>query len=120
MTLYGNGYGKGSNRSAGLSALLGLLGIALAPAAVVVSKRSALVTLVEAVIAIAAGCSVLGVSTLLLARRGKVKSAVSLGRKSGRRLATIGRVLGTLTLSVGLAACIAMAIYGALLILEKR
>jgi len=100
-----------ANVRALLAALTGLIGVALAPAAIVLSMRMGEVTLIMAVIAIAAGCTVFGILALALARRARLRRSVSLGRMSGAKLAGLGRLLGTLALSLGLAACVALAVY---------
>ena len=100
-----------SNVRARLAALTGLIGIALAPAAIVLSMRMAKVTLIMAVIAIAAGCSLFGILALLLAKRARLRRSISLGRMGGAKLAGLGRLLGTLALSLGLAACVALVVY---------
>jgi hypothetical protein len=100
-----------SNVRARLAALTGLIGVALAPAAIVLSMKSVTVTLIMAVIAVAAGSSLFGILTLALAKRARLRRSVSLGRMGGARLAGLGRVLGMLSLSLGLAACVALAVY---------
>ena len=100
-----------SNVRARLAALTGLIGVALAPAAIVLSMRLVEVTLVMAVIAIAAGCSVFGILALALAKRARLRRSISLGRMGGAKLAGLGRLLGMLALSFGLAACVALSVY---------
>ena len=80
----------------------------LAPAAIVLPIRLARVTLIMAVVAIAAGCTIFGFSALFLARRARLRSVVSLGRIGGAKQAAFGRLLGTLALGFGLGACIAL------------
>jgi hypothetical protein len=100
-----------SNVRARLAALTGLIGFALAPAAIVLSMRMVEVTLIMAVIAIAAGCSVFGILALALAKRARLRRSISLGRMGGAKLAGLGRLLGMLALSFGLAACVALSVY---------
>ncbi|MGD0272380.1 MAG: hypothetical protein ABSB96_01395 [Gaiellaceae bacterium] len=100
-----------ANVRARLAALTGLIGVVLAPAAIVLSMRLVEVTLIMAVIAIAAGCSVFGILALVLAKRARLRRSISLGRMGGAKLAGLGRLLGTLALSLGLAACVALAVY---------
>jgi len=99
------------NVRARLAVLTGLAGVALAPAAIVLSMKSVAVTLIMAVIAIAGGCSVFGILALALAKRACLRRSISLGRMGGAKLAGLGRLLGTLSLSLGLAACVALGVY---------
>lgn len=99
------------NVRARLAALTGLVGVALAPVAIVLSMKSAMVTLTMAVIAVAGGCSLFGMLALTLAKRARLRRSISLGRMGGGKLTGLGRALGTLSLSLGLAACVALAVY---------
>jgi hypothetical protein len=107
-------YQKQPNVSARLSALIGLLGIALAPAAILLHMRLGAVTLLMAVGGIAAGCTIFGVVALLLTRRARLRRVVSLERIGGAKQAVFGRLLGTLALAIGLGACISLAVYALL------
>jgi hypothetical protein len=107
-------YEKLPNVRARLSALFGLLGAALAPAAILVHMRLAAITLLMAVGGIAAGCTVFGFIALLLAKRARLRRVVSLERIGGAKQAALGRLLGTLALAVGLGACISLAVYALL------
>lgn len=100
------------NVRARLAALLGLLGVAVAPIAIALSMRLSEVTLVIAVSGIAAGCTVLGALALSLARRAHLRRSISLGRMGGAGLAALGRFFGTLAFGIGLAACVALVVYG--------
>jgi hypothetical protein len=99
------------NVRARFSALVGLLGVALAPGAIYLSMRLEQVSLIMSVIAIAAGCTIFGFSALLLAKRARLRRSISLGRMDGARLAGLGRLLGTISLALGLGACVALAVY---------
>lgn len=107
-------YQKQPNMRARLSALIGLLGAALAPVVVLLHMRLAAVTLLMAVGGIAAGCTILGFIALLLARRARLRRVVSLDRIGGAKQAAFGRLLGTLALAIGLGACISLAVYALL------
>jgi hypothetical protein len=102
-----------------VSILLGLLGLALGPGAVEASRRLSQITLRDAVIAIAAGSTVLGALSLFLSRRARLRHARTLGRSGGRGTALAGRIVGTLAVAVGVAAGIALLVYG-LLVLQSR
>jgi hypothetical protein len=107
-------YEKQPNARARLSALFGLLGAALPPAAIVLHMRLPAVTLLRAVGGVAAGCTFFGFVALLLAKRARLRRVVSLERIGGARQAALGRLLGTLALAIGLGACISLAVYALL------
>lgn len=104
-------YEKQPNHRARFSLLIGLLGAALAPAAIVLHLRLSEVSLVMAVAGMAAGCTILGFIALVLAKRARLRRVVSLERMGGSKQAALGRLLGTLVLCVGLGACIALGVY---------
>ena len=99
-----------SNWYARLSVVVGLLTLAVAPAAVYASNRSERVTLIQAVAATAAS-GVLALLALLLSRRGRLYAERTLGRAGGEGLARLGRVLGVIGLCIACAAGIALAFY---------
>ncbi len=107
-------YEKQPNIRARLSALVGVLGVALAPAAILLQMRLAAVTLLMAVGVIAVGCTVFGFFALLLAKRARLRRVVSLERIGGAKQTALGRLLGTLALAIGLGACISLAVYALL------
>lgn len=107
-------YKKQPNTRARLSALVGFLGAALAPAAILLHLRLAAVTLPMAVGGIAAGSTVFGFIALFLAKRARLRRVVSLERIGGAKQAALGRLLGTLALSIGIGACISLAVYALL------
>jgi len=108
-------YEKQGNVRARFSLLVGLLGALLAPAAILVHIRVTRVTLPMAVGGIAAGCTVLGYMALVLAKRARLRRVVSLERMGGAGQAALGRLLGTLTLGIGLGACISLGVYALLI-----
>jgi hypothetical protein len=103
--------GEGNVR-ARLSVVLGLSGVAVVPASLVFANRMAEVKLLYAVGLVAAGSTLLGALALFFARRGRMRSSVTLGRIGGRKTSAVGRFLGTLSLAAGASACIALAVYG--------
>jgi hypothetical protein len=107
-------YEKQPNGRARFSLLVGLLGAALAPAAILVHLRVSQVTLLMAVGGIAAGCTILGFIALFLAKRARLRRIVSLERMGGAKQAALGRLLGTLVLGIGLGACISLGVYALL------
>ncbi|MGD0165766.1 MAG: hypothetical protein ABSC51_00545 [Gaiellaceae bacterium] len=114
MQTYEGSRANRPNVRARLSALVGLIGVALAPAAVITSMRSVTVTLLMAVIAIAAGCTVFGFIAIVLAKKAHLRRSVSLGRMGGSRQAAFGRATGIIALALGVSACIALAVYAVL------
>ena len=104
-------YEKQPNVRARLSALVGLFGVALPPAAVALHMHLAEVSLLRAVGGVAAGCTFFGFVSLLLARRARLRRVVSLDRIGGAKQAALGRLLGTLALAIGLGACISLGVY---------
>jgi hypothetical protein len=111
---YGDYRGSEPNAPAMLSALTGAIGVALAPGAIELSMRSSRVTLIVAVIAIAAGCTPLGAAALWLAKRARISRSISLGRIGGAKLGGLGRLLGIFALSLGLSAFVTLAVYAVL------
>jgi uncharacterized membrane protein len=107
-------YQKQPNVRARLAALIGLLGVAFAPAVIVLHIHLARVTLLMATAGIATGCTIFGFIALFLARRARLRRVVSLERIGGAKQAAFGRLTGTLALSIGLGACISLAVYALL------
>ena len=99
-----------SNWYARLSVAVGLLTLAVGPAAVYASNRANRITLLQAVAATAAS-GLLALLTLLLSRRGRLYAERTLGLAGGAGLARTGRVLGVLGLCIACAAGIALAFY---------
>jgi len=97
-----------------LSVVLGLIGLIIVPTALILSNKTVFVTLVKAVIAITVTSTICGILSLILAQRGRMKSAVTLGRVGGRTTSAVGRFLGTLSLAIGASGGIALAVYGLL------
>ena len=108
---------RSSNPRASLAVLAGLVGVAAVPAAVVLSRETPDVRLLDAVWAIPVA-AVCGVAALLFARgaRGRIRS--TLERAGGLSRIRLGRVLGVAGISVALAASIAVGVYELLLRLE--
>ncbi len=108
-----------TNRASFGALLLGVIGLAFAPAAVFISDVSELITLRDVIISIAIIPTILGLSARSLANTGRLRSDLSLGRIGGRKLASISHSVGTLGFAVGIAATIALAVYVALLVISK-
>jgi len=107
-------YEKLPNHRARFSLLAALLGLVLAPAAILLHLRFTSVTLIMAVAGMAVGCTIFGLIALYLARKARLRRVVSLERIGGAKQAALGRVLGKLVLGIGLAAGIALGVYALL------
>jgi len=90
-----------------LSAVVGVLALATGPAGLVAARVTAL-TLHEGIAIGGSSSAALGIVTLLLARRGRLRSERSVAA-TGSGAARAGRLLGTLALCIGIAAGIALA-----------
>ena len=93
--------------------LLGLLGLALPPVAFAAANELQRVSLVQATGATCASV-VLGGAAILLARRARRQIERSIGRIGGEATARVGRLLGAISLFVGLTAALALGFYGLL------
>lgn len=93
--------------------LVGVLSLLVVPAGVYAARRSDAVTLINSsgTVALAA---VFGISAMVLARRGRERAAITLGRAGGERTAQIGRLLGILGICVGITGALALGFYGLL------
>jgi hypothetical protein len=101
------------NGAARGSVLLGLLGLAVPVVAFVAARRLEQVSLLQATTATCAS-AVLGLAAVLLARRGRRNIERTLGRLGGEGTARAGRVLGLISLCVGLTAGLALGVYALL------
>jgi hypothetical protein len=108
---------RSSNHRSSLAVLAGLLAVAAVPAAVLVSRQTAGVGLLDAVwsIPVAALC---GIAALLFARgaRGRIRRTLEQAGGSGRL--RVGRILGVAGICVALSAGIAVGFYELLVRLE--
>jgi hypothetical protein len=108
---------RSSNHRSSLAVLAGLLAVAAVPAAVLVSRQTAGVGLLDAVwaIPVAALC---GIAALLFARgaRGRIRRTLEQSGGSGRL--RLGRILGVAGICVALSAGIAVGFYELLVRLE--
>ena len=90
-----------------------LLGLVVPVAGYIAARQLARVTIVEATEA-TCGSAVLGAAAILLARRAQQRIERTLGRIGGRGMARAGRLLGLLSLCIGLTAALALGFYGLL------
>ena len=93
--------------------LLALLGLAIPPVAFAAAHELQRVSLVQATMATCAS-AVLGAAAILLARRGLRRIERTIGRVGGEATVRVGRLLGAISLSVGLTAALALGFYGLL------
>jgi hypothetical protein len=93
--------------------LLALVGLAIPPLGFVAARRLEQVTLLQATAATCASALV-GGAALVLARRGLRNVERTLGRVGGEGTARVGRLLGLLSLCIGLTAALALGFYGLL------
>jgi hypothetical protein len=93
--------------------LVALAGLAIPFAGFVAAGRLEGVTLVQATGATCAS-ALLGFAAILLARRAQRTTARTLGRIGGEAAARVGRLLGLISLCVGVTAALALGFYGLL------
>jgi hypothetical protein len=93
--------------------VLALLGLAVPVLAFAAARKLQGVTIVQATGA-TCGSAVLGGAAVLLARRALRNVERTLGRVGGEGAARVGRLLGAISLAIGLSAGIALAVYAVL------
>jgi hypothetical protein len=93
--------------------VLALLGLAVPVLAFAAARKLQGVTIVQATGA-TCGAALLGGAAVLLARRGLRNIERSLGRVGGEGAARVGRLLGMISVCIGLSAGIALAVYAVL------
>jgi hypothetical protein len=98
------------NDAARGSLLLALVGIAIPIAGYVAARQLDRVTIVHATEA-TCGSAVLGILAIALGRRGRRNVERTLGRLGGTATARAGRLLGFLSLCLGLIAALALGFY---------
>jgi hypothetical protein len=101
------------NGRARASVVLGLLAIAIIPAAVAATRYFEEMTLLHAGAAVPAA-AVLGTASILLARRARQRIVRTLGRVGGARVAAAGRASGIFGLCLAITGAVALGIYGLL------
>ena len=101
------------NAPASWSVVVGLLGAASLPVAVVVADRRADVELLWATVAVPVAL-VLGLAALALARRGRRRAELTLVRRSGAAASRVGRILGILALLLAGSGVTALLVYALL------
>jgi hypothetical protein len=93
--------------------LLALLGLAIPPIGFFAARELSQMSLVQAT---AATCfsALLGAAAIVLARRGLRQVERTLGRVGGEAAARVGRLLGLISLILGLTAALALGFYALL------
>ncbi|HYX89821.1 MAG TPA: hypothetical protein VE753_10665 [Gaiellaceae bacterium] len=92
---------------------MALAGLAIPFAGFAAARRLEGVTLVQATAATCAS-ALLGLGAIVLARRARRTTERTLGRIGGESAARVGRLLGLISLCVGLTAVLALGFYGLL------
>ena len=93
--------------------LVGLLAVAVLPAAIAATRWSERYELLHASAAVPVA-ALLGVLAILLARRARSRLAPTLGHARGTRTARIGRLLGLLGFLLALTAAGSLGVYAVL------
>lgn len=104
--------------SARASVFVGLLSVAVMPAAIVATRWSRQYELLHAAYAIPFA-AVLGAFAVALARRARSRLAPTLGHPKGTRTARVGRVLGLLGFLLALTAAGSVGVYAVLTLLGE-
>jgi hypothetical protein len=104
---------RARNDAARGSVLVALLGLAIPVVAFAAARRLDQVSLLQATAA-TCGSAVLGLAAVLLARRGLRNIERTIGRLGGEGTARVGRLLGLISLCVGLTAGLALGVYALL------
>ena len=89
------------------------------PAGIALSWYSATVTLIQSFGAAALGL-LLGISAVVLSRRGRERMQRTLGRAGGEGAARAGRLLGGLGICIAITAGLAVGFYGLLLLFKPQ
>jgi hypothetical protein len=93
--------------------LCALVGLLIPPVGFLAAQQLARVTIVQATAATCAS-ALFGLAAIVLARRGFRNIERSIGRVGGEGAARVGRLLGTISLCIGLTAGLALGFYAAL------
>jgi hypothetical protein len=104
--------GAVGNPRALASVLVGAASVLSVPAGFLVADRTS-VTIVQSGVSAAPGI-LLGIVAIVLARRGRERFELTIGRAGGRLAARIGRWLGIVGICVAITAALALAFFGVL------
>jgi hypothetical protein len=105
-----NGLPPARNPRASASVFVGVLAIAIVPAAVAASRYFDELTLVQSC-ASAAAAALLGLLAIVLARRGQETAGRTLGRSGGAGTARAGKWLGVIALWIAATTGLALGFY---------
>ena len=108
---------RSSNHRASLAVLLGLVAVVSVPVAIVLSRQSAGITLLDAAWAIPVA-AICGLAALLFVRGASGRIRATLERAGGVGRVRLGRVLGVAGICVALSGAIAVGLFELLLRLE--
>jgi hypothetical protein len=97
--------------------LVGILAVAIVPAAIGASRWSEEVTLVRAC-ASALLAAALGIAAIVLARRGRETASRTLGRSGGESAARVGKALGLMAIWVALTTGLTLGFYALLTLFD--
>ena len=104
---------RARNDAARASVACALLGLLVPVAGYVAARQLKDVTIVQGTEA-TCGSALLGFLAILLARKAQLTIERTLGRVGGAGIARAGRLLGLLSLCIGLTAALALGFYGVL------
>lgn len=90
-----------------------LVGLAIPPVGFIAAQQLSQVSIVQATAA-TCGSAFFGLVAIVLARRGFRNIERSIGRVGGEGAARVGRLLGTISLCIGLTAGLALGFYALL------
>jgi hypothetical protein len=102
-----------ANPRAAWSVVCGALSVATIPVGILLARETQVVTLVRSSGSIAVG-ALLGVCSVILARRAREHVQITLGRAGGEGVARAGRALGILGLLLAVTALLALGFWGLL------
>jgi hypothetical protein len=102
------------NSRALASVVVGFLGVLTVPFGVLLAELTKPVTLLNSGTGSIPATLLLGISAIVLARRGREESARRVVHATGRRAAVIGRVLGVASICLATSAALAVGFYGLL------
>jgi hypothetical protein len=109
----GNSVASARNPRAVGSVLVGVLSLLVIPGGIYAARELEAVTLINSSGTVALAM-VLGLAAVVLARRGRERAAITLGRAGGEQAARIGRLLGILGICVGITGALALGFYALL------
>jgi hypothetical protein len=111
-----SGLPRARNPRARASLVVGVLAVAAVPAGVAAARAFEEITLVQSALS-AVLAALLGMSAIVLARRGRELLERTLGRSGGELSARVGGALGVVALWLACAVALAVAFYGLLALL---